>query len=305
MAQVDAGMEKHVRQHKMKTIIKVRAPVRIDFAGGTTDIYLFTHKYGGAVLNAAINRYVVGKIIKTDKFVHLEYTGNTPTSSGLGTSGVMNLVWLALISQMKLNKKGGIKAKSRAELAEAVYDLEQAIGIVGGKQDQYAGAFGGINYLEFKGDKVKVEPLRFNANFVKELEDNLVLVYTGAPHLATSSNARSVENMKKGKNIKYLIRIRDIAKEMRNSLLKKDLVKFSFLMNEETKNRKQLHQNMLPLKIKSIINKGFANGASAAKICGSGSGGSILFFGDKNRLKRNFGKSVIDFRFDFEGLKWV
>src|SRR3989338_2845046 len=98
-------------------IKKVRAPVIIDFAGGTTDIAYFAEKYGGAVLNAGINRYVVGSIIKTSEKVHLEYTGNTPTSSGLGTSGVMNLVWLALISQEKDKKK----------LADGVYGLEHSM----------------------------------------------------------------------------------------------------------------------------------------------------------------------------------
>ncbi len=66
----------------MKIVKEVRAPVRIDFAGGTTDIKPFSTEYGGAVLNAAINRYVVGKLIATDKSVGLSYRGNLPTSSG-------------------------------------------------------------------------------------------------------------------------------------------------------------------------------------------------------------------------------
>ncbi len=279
----------------MKQINIVRAPVRIDFAGGTTDIAPFTYKYGGAVLNAAINRYIVGKIIKSNKRVHLEYSGNIPTSSGLGTSGVMNLVWLALISQNK----------NKVELAEKVYDLEQAIGIVGGKQDQYAGAIGGINFLEFKKDKVNVENLKLNKKFVTELEDNLVLVYTGKPHFAGSSNKKSIENMKKGKNVKELIRIRDIAKSMRDALLKRNLIKFSELMNQETEERKKLHRNILSANANNIIMQGFRNGASGAKICGSGDGGSILFFGDKTKLKKRFKDKIIYFKFDFEGLKWM
>lgn len=286
-------------------IKKVQAPVRIDFAGGTTDIAYFAYKYGGAVLNAAINRYVVGSIVKDDKSVHLEYTGNTPTSSGLGTSGVMNLVWLALISQIKIKRKGEVDANTKEELAEKVYDLEQAMGLVGGKQDQYAAAFGGINFLEFKKNKVSRTPLKLDNKFVKELEDNLVLVYTGKPHFAGSANKNMIDNIKKGKGVENLIRIRDIAKEMKNSLLKKDLDKFSELMNEETENRIKLHKSVLPLGVSRFIKIGLENGAISSKICGSGNGGSILFFGDKKKLKKKFGKSVIDFRFDFEGLKWI
>ena len=288
----------------MKIIKRVKAPVRIDFAGGTTDIAYFANKYGGAVLNAAINRYVVGSIVKTDKSVHLEYTGNTPTSSGLGTSGVMNLVWLALISQIKLKRKEGFEAKTKKELAEKVYDMEQAMGIVGGKQDQYAGAFGGINFLEFKGNEVIVESLKLNEKFIKELEDNLVLVYTGKPHFAGNSNKKMIDNIKKGKHVGNLIRIRNIAKEMKNALLKKDLNRFSELLNEETENRKKLHKSIFPSNVDRMIKQGFSHGASAAKICGSGNGGSILFFGNKRKLKSEFGKSVIDFKFDFEGLRW-
>ncbi|HLC78017.1 MAG TPA: hypothetical protein VJH92_02740 [Candidatus Nanoarchaeia archaeon] len=286
-------------------IKKVRAPVRIDFAGGTTDIAYFAEKYGGAVLNAGINRYVVGSIIKTSEKVHLEYTGNTPTSSGLGTSGVMNLVWLALISQIKLKRKEGIQAKTKYELAEMVYRLEQSMGIVGGKQDEYAAAFGGINYLEFSKDKVKHEQLYLSKKVISELEGNLVLVYSGEPHFAGNSNKNMIDNIKKGKHVENLIRIRDIAKEMKLALLKKDLDKFSQLMNEETANRKKLHKSILPTSIDKLIKGGFRNGALGAKICGSGNGGSVLFYGNKKKLKSHFKSSVIDFRFDFEGLKWI
>jgi len=289
----------------MHIIKQVKAPVRIDFGGGTTDIYPFTHKYGGAVLNAAINKYVVGKIIKTDKKIHLEYTGNTPTSSGLGTSGVMNLVWLALISQIKLKKKQGIIIKNKIDLAEKAYKLEQALGLVGGKQDQYAAALGGINFLEFNGDKVKITKLNLPENFIKELESKLLLVYTGKPHFSGNSNKAMIENLKKGRNVKNLLRIKQIAYEMKSALLKKDLQEFAELMNKETKERNLLHRISIPAQIEDIIRQGKENGAVAAKICGSGGGGSILFFGDKEKLKKKFGKRVIDFKFDFNGLRWI
>jgi len=280
-------------------IKKVIAPVRIDFAGGTTDISPFKDKYGGCVLNVAIDRYVVGELIVDNKKTHLEYTGNVPTSSGLGTSGVMNLVWLSLISQKKNNFDSDYKKK----LAETVYKMEQAMGLVGGKQDQYAGAFGGINFIEFKGDKVNISRLNLSKNFIKKLENKLVLVYTRKPHFSGNSNKAMMDNLLKGKNNKNLLRIKKIAIEMKNALIKEDLDKFSKLMNEETKERKELDKSIIPKNIQDIISLGMKNGAVAAKICGSGGGGSILFFGDKQKLKAKFGKRIIDFKFDFKGLR--
>ena len=274
---------------------KVIAPVRIDFGGGTTDIEPFASKYGGAVLNAAINRYITGKLVATNENVGLQYSGNIPTSSGLGTSGVMNLVWLALIS----------REKDKLKLAERVYALEQSLGLVGGKQDQYASALGGINFLEFKGDKVKITRLDLGPKLIKELENSLVLVYTGTPHFSGLTNKSMIENLKKGKNKKNLLKIKNIAKQMKTSLLRKDLASFAELMNQETQERKKLHKSVISPSIQKIINQGLDNGAVAAKVCGAGGGGSILFFGNKKKLKRKFGKKVIDFKFDFGGLRFL
>ena len=280
-------------------IKKVIAPVRIDFAGGTTDISPFKDKYGGCVLNAAIDRYVLGELRIDDKKTHLEYTGNVPTSSGLGTSGVMNLVWLALISQKIKN----LNSKYKGELAEIVYKMEQAMGLVGGKQDQYAGAFGGINFIEFKGDKVEINRLNLSKDFIRKLESKLILVYTGKPHFSGNSNKAMMGNLIRGKNNNNLLRIKKIAIEMKNALLNENLNKFAELMNEETKERKKLHKSIVPENIQKIIALGMESGATAAKVCGSGGGGSILFFGDKQKLKEKFGKRIFDFKFDFKGLR--
>ncbi len=271
----------------------VRAPVRIDFAGGTTDIAPFT-RLGGAVLNAAINHYVTGRLIATDKKVSLEYSANIPTSSGLGTSGAMNLVWLALIS----------KTKNKIELADKVYRLEQTMGFTGGKQDQYTAALGGVNLLEFKDDKVKVTRLKLKKSLIKELEQSLVLYYTGKPHYSSSINKAMIDNFLKGKNVNNLLRIRDIAKEMKTALKKNDLINFVSLMNEEFGERKKLHSKVTNKKINKLINIGLTNGAIAAKLCGAGGGGSILFFCDnKKRLMKKL--NCIDFKFDFNGLQWI
>jgi D-glycero-alpha-D-manno-heptose-7-phosphate kinase len=280
-------------------IKKLMSPVRIDFAGGTTDISPFRDKYGGCVLNVTINRYVIGELKINDKKTHLEYTGNIPTSSGLGTSGVMNLVWLGLISQ----KEDGFDTNYKKELAERVYKMEQSMGLVGGKQDAYASALGGINFMEFNKDKVKIEKINLSAKFIKELEDKLILVYTGKPHFSGNSNKSMMDDLRSGKNNSNLLRIKQIAIEMKRAIIKEDMERFAELLNEETGERKKLHESIVPKSIQNIIDSGMQNGAVAAKVCGSGGGGCILFLGDKNRLKKKFKEQAIEFKFDFEGLR--
>ena len=274
---------------------KVIAPVRIDFGGGSTDIEPFASKYGGCVLNAAINKYVVGKLLTTDKKVSLKYSANIPTSSGLGTSGVMNLVWLSLI----------MEERNKMKLAEMAYDLEQAMDLIGGKQDQYASAFGGINFLQFKDHLVKIDKLNLKKSVINELENSLLLVYPGIPHYSHSSNKLIINNLAKGKNLKNLLKIKEIAIKMKKALEKNKLEEFAGLMNQETAERRKLHKNMVLPKINKIIRIGMDNGARGAKVCGAGAGGSILFFGDKKKLKRKFEKKVIDFKFDWRGLRWL
>lgn len=280
----------------MKSVKRVIAPVRVDFAGGTTDIYPFTYSHGGGVLNAAINKHIKGHLVAGTENVSLCYEGDIPTSSGLGTSGVMNLVWLALIS----------KSKDKNELCEKVYKIEQAMGLVGGKQDQYAGAYGGINFMEFKRDKVIVNRLKLNPSFIKEFEKKLVLVYSGKEHYSGRSNKNSIDNLLKGKNTDNLIRLKNIAKYMKKALEKGELYKFAGLMNEETAERRMLHKMAVSPALNKVINRGFKAGAVAAKVCGSGGkGGSILFFTDyRKQLIKHFGKRVIPFKFDFEGIKY-
>lgn len=278
-------------------IKKVIAPVRVDFGGGTTDIEPFYSKYGGAVLNCSIQKYVVGEIVSSNKNVSLKYSGNVPTSSGLGTSGAMTLVWLALIT----------KEKDKRKLCEWVYNISQARELFNdGKQDQYAAAFGGINFFEFnKEGKVKISKLNLKRSVIKKLENSLVLVYTGKSHYSGDTNSAMINNLKKGKNVGNLLTIKKIAYDMKKALLNGDLEKFACLMNEETKQRKMLDKIIVPKKIQKLIEEGMKNGAKAVKICGSGGGGSILFFGNKRKLKRKFGPKVIDFKFDFSGLRWI
>ena len=283
----------------MKIIKRVRAPVRIDFGGGTTDISPFRDDHGGCVLNAAINRYITGELIIEDKKTKLSYYGNIPTSSGLGTSSAMNVVWTALITH---------HMKDKEKIADNVFKIEQSISEsrVNGKQDMYAAAFGGINYMEFIGDKVWVNPLKLSQRIIKELEHRLVLVYSGGSHYSGSSNKAAIDNLIKGKNTSNLLKLKEITIDMKNALLKGDLYMLANLMNSETDERKKLSKLTISPSLQSAIDLGKKNGAISAKVCGSGGGGSILFFAeDRKKLINKFKDRVIDFKFDFEGLKWL
>ncbi len=273
-----------------------RAPVRIDFAGGTTDIYPFTHRYGGCVLNAAINRYVNGRLVSTKDDTKLSYNANIPTGSGLGTSSAMNVVWLGLVSQIKDKKK----------IADTVYRLEQDMGVVGGKQDQYAAAFGGINYLEFQKDKTIRKEIVLEKKTLKKLESGLILAYVGKPRYSSRINKLVINNLKKGhKNtIDALKNVKEIAVEMKESLEGSNLKRFVRLMNEEWINRKKLHPMVTNPRLDRLIRLGMENGAIGAKVCGAAGGGSILFYRENkpkviNKLRH---EKIIDFKFDFNGL---
>jgi D-glycero-alpha-D-manno-heptose-7-phosphate kinase len=212
----------------------------------------------------------------------------------------MNLVWLSLI-----NKKKFTNEKDKIELAEKAYRLEQSIGLVGGKQDQYASALGGINFLEFNDDKVKITKLRLKASVIKELEDKLILVYTGKPHFSGNSNSKMIEGLKRGKKVESFLKIKEITKQMKTALEKDDLARFAELLNKETEERAKLNPEIVPKRTREMIKLGRNNGAIAAKICGSGGGGCILFFGNKESIKKAFKEKCIDFKFDFEGLHWL
>jgi len=281
----------------VKKIKKVVAPVRVDFGGGTTDIEPFYSRYGGAVLNCAIKKYVVGEIVSVDKKVGLKYDANVPTSSGLGTSGAMTLVWLALIT----------KEKDKRKLCEWVWNVSQARELFAdGKQDQYAAAFGGINFFEFdKKGRVKIERLNLRKDVIRRLEEGLVLVYSGKSHYSGDSNGAAIEGLRKGTNVASLLELKKIAYRMKKALLIGDLDMFAELMNLETLNRKMLAKGIVGGRLQKMIDLGMKSGAIGAKVCGSGGGGSVLFYGDGKKLRKKFGSRVIDFKFDFGGLKWL
>ena len=156
--------------------IEVRAPSRIDLAGGWTDVPIYCSKKTGEVVNIAINQYVRSEmVIDDDRKLSVSYSTDMPTGSGLGTSGAMNV---GLITTILGTNHESVKT------AELAYQFEALLGNKGGRQDQWASALGGINHLTFVGESVMVETITPSAGFCQWLENNLLLFNSRITHVS-------------------------------------------------------------------------------------------------------------------------
>jgi len=292
---------------------EARAPLRIDFAGGWTDVPIFAETEGGAVLNAAITRYARGFIsrpegngvlraLRSDRS-YVSYSLDVPAGAGLGASAAQNVLWATLVRTAIEN------TATRIDIAEMAAQIAGVLGILGGKQDEYASALGGFNYLSFT-DSVTAERLSLEPPIADALRARLLLVYSGQSRIsggvhnlvwqryrADESGVRSV-----------LSRLARIAGEMRSALLAHDLEAFGGLIHENWEKQKELHPAINTSAIEDLIGRGLKAGAQAAKACGAGGGGCILFFareGETERLRsavESRRSPVIDFDFDAYGV---
>ena len=295
-------------------IINCKAPVRIDFAGGWTDVDIFAKSVGGAVLNAAIDKYVTGKFEIFDgttdisgnlqEGIKISYRSELPAGSGLGTSSALNVVWLTMV------KSRITGAEDKKTIAGLAYELEAMLGILGGKQDQYASAIGGFNYMTF-GNEVKVETLDISPSVVRELEERLVLCYTGKQRLSGNIHENVWGAYRRGapETVNALYNLRDIASGMKCALLSGNIDVFSDLMNKNWECQKQLDASVTNAQIEELFDEAFKYGAIGGKACGAGGGGCVLFLSAPGRRAEieqrieQLGSRIIPFKFDFQGLQ--
>jgi len=295
-------------------IVTSKAPVRIDFAGGWTDVDIFAKGAGGAVLNATIDKYVTGRLETLDGKVsptgapldgiNISYKSELPAGSGLGTSAALNVVWLSLVKSRITN------VEDKKTVAGLAYELEAILGILGGKQDQYASALGGFNFMTF-GETVGVERLDVPADTVKELESRLVLCYTGKSRLSGNIHENVWGAYRRGvaETVNALYSLRNIAFSMRYVLLSGKLDEFAVLLNENWSCQKKLDASVTNEQIEELFAEVFKHGAVGGKACGAGGGGCLLFFTEPNRREsveqvlEKLGSRVIPFKFEYDGLQ--
>ena len=156
--------------------ISVRAPARIDLAGGWTDVPNYCNIKSGEVVNIAINHYTKCVMdIDDERKISLSYSTDMPTGSGLGTSGCMNVSLISTILGLDYQPE---------EIAELAYQFEALLGNKGGRQDQWASAVGGISHLTFKGEEVEQRALNPSSEFTSWLEDRLLLFNSKITHVS-------------------------------------------------------------------------------------------------------------------------
>ena len=156
--------------------ISVRAPARIDLAGGWTDVPNYCNTKSGEVVNIAINHYTKCIMeIDDERKITLSYSTDMPTGSGLGTSGCMNVSLIGTILGSDYEPE---------EIAELAYQFEALLGNKGGRQDQWASAIGGINHLTFKEETVEQKSLNPSKEFISWLEDRLLLFNSKITHVS-------------------------------------------------------------------------------------------------------------------------
>ena len=324
-------------------MIIVRSPLRITLGGGGTDLASFYEKHGGFVLSAAIDKYVYVSTIKPFsegiflKYSSFEHVGSIeqirhpiiresmnliapelkqieistltdiPSGTGLGSSGSFTT---GLLKSLHTFSNSSISTNQLAEMACHV-----EIGILNepiGKQDQYAAAFGGISCFTFNRDNtVNTVPLNISSDTLLDLEDNLLLFFTGfsrsASRVLGDQNTRSVNgDTAMLDNLQY---VKELGYLSCDALEKGNCKSFGEIMNLHWENKKQRSQGMSNEKINNWYDIALQNGAVGGKIVGAGGGGFLMFYvHDRNELRRvmaNEGLQEVRFKFDFEGTKVV
>ncbi|MEP6755944.1 MAG: hypothetical protein ABJA67_10625 [Chthonomonadales bacterium] len=293
-------------------ILTARAPVRIDVAGAWTDVDLYSMKEGGAVVNATINHFISGQVEVADHFdptdggdsLNISYRSSLPSGSGLGTSSAMNVCWLSMIQYLMHSK-----LPERVTLAEMAYDLEQALGVFCGRQDQIAAAVGGINYLTF-GESRYIQPITVPEDCLLELESRLVLCYSGKSRLSGHIHDHVWDGFRDG-NEEVLTALRSLslcADEMRDALAAGDLDQVGHVMNENWHSQKMLHESVTNEQLEDLFEVAMDAGAVAGKACGAGGGGCLLFFvepgaqAEVSDSLKSAGAQPLPFKFVFDGV---
>ena len=232
---------------------------------------------------------------------------DAPAGSGLGTSSTLVVAIIAVFAEMLRLPLG------EYDLAHYAYDIERNdLSLAGGKQDQYAAAFGGINFMEFYGDdKVIVNPLRIKQEYLNELENNLVLYFTATSRESATIIKEQQKNVNQvnEKSIEAMHQLKEQSKMMKEALLKGRLHEIGEILDFGFHQKRLMAANISNTSIEATYEAAKKSGATGGKISGAGGGGFMIFYCPVNtRYKvietlETLGGQVRNYQFSKQGVK--
>jgi D-glycero-alpha-D-manno-heptose-7-phosphate kinase len=333
-------------------MLMARSPVRISFGGGGTDLPAYYERFGGAVLSTAIDKYFytilrkrddgniqvissdlrklenwrdIGKLevkgsdleiplaaikeLGCELSVDLFLASEIPPGTGLGSSASVCVNVLKILSEYLTI------GLSRHEIAERAYHIARdVLGKPVGKQDEYATAFGGLNYIEFRHDgTVSVQPISLPPDVLRELQSNLMLFFTGTAHNSWDilKDQESSTKAVSGMAVEALHEIRELADRMRSVLQRGELDRFGKLLDVGWQAKKRISSKISNSNIDDLYNMARSNGALGGKITGAGGGGFLLLYCPELRQQKvreafvAYRVPELSFGFDVEGARIV
>jgi len=334
--------------------IRCRSPLRLGLAGGGTDVSPYCDIFGGAVLNATIDRYAHctieprddGKVLieamdlgareimdaepvlepagalQLHKSVYnrivrdynagrplsfsLASWSDAPPGSGLGASSTLVVSMVGAFAEWLHLPMG------EYDIAHCAFVVERIdVGLAGGKQDQYAAAFGGVNLIEFyAGDRVIVNPLRVKDWILNELEASLVLYFTGVSRESARIIDEQIKNTetRSEASVEAMHAMKADVGRMKEAILFGDIRQFAEILGNSWQAKKKMARGISNEHIESISQSAMAAGAISGKVSGAGGGGYMMFVvPPRHRLAlidtlRSLGGEVMDFHFTKDGV---
>jgi len=322
-------------------MIITRSPLRITLGGGGTDLPSYYRNYGGFLIAAAIDRYVYvtvmrpftpGIFLKYSKLEHVDQIdevehpiireclrmmnlntpqieittlADIPAGTGLGSSGSFTT---ALLKALYAHRRRLIHPD---ELAELACDIEiNKLGEPIGKQDQYIAAFGGVTAFRYHtNDRVEAAPLQISMATLFDLEDNLLLFFTGfsrsAGTILKDQNIRTQEFDQEMLNNLHFVK--ELGFRSQKALEQEKTDEFGDILHEHWEHKKKRSGGMSNPQINEWYDLARENGAIGGKLVGAGGGGFLLFYTrERRKLRQAMAKAGLEevrFRFDFEGTK--
>lgn len=320
-------------------MIMAKAPFRISFAGGGSDLESFYSSGYGAVVSTAIDKYMYImihpyfhekirvkysrtedvnaidelkhplvreclRLVEIEKGLEIASIADVPAGTGIGSSSTFTVCLLHALYAHK--GKFATKQRLAREACRVEIDiLKEPIG----KQDQYAASYGGFNYIRFNPDgTVFVEPILCDPAVKRRLEGNLMMFYVGSERKAGRILKGQRANMAQKEKYERTSKLVELADRMRDSLGRGRVKDLGCILNEGWLLKKGLARGISNPALDRYYERALKNGASGGKLLGAGGGGFLLFYCEpkyQDRVRRSLGLRELEFRFDNEGSKII